>query len=403
MRLTVIAFAFFFLILQHPFITYPLSLYLLRRFKGAVPLNCAGASCDNSVDIVFCAYNEERSITQKIENCLALKEADPALEVRAYSDGSSDATAEILSAHMGQLDIVISNKRLGKSAGMNQLLARSNADIVIFTDANTTIDANAIAAVRRYFTDPQIGCVCGNLIYVNSGESTTASVGSAYWKLEQTIKKLETQTGSTMGADGALFAIRRELFREVPVDIIDDMFTSMSILCDGYRVVQADDFIAYERSVTHAKEEFTRKVRIACRAYNCHRILWPKLRRCGSLVVYKYISHKWLRWLSGMWLGLSALFFVLATVALGYWWLGLLAVLGAIAIIVSGKLGVWAVAKRLNEVLMSFIAATVGVYHSLRGERFQTWSVATTARASKSDGQDLTNSSSRMDAGHGHP
>ena len=372
----------FILLLQHPFITYPLSLRLIRHLRGSKPLRREAGDMSRTVDIVFCACNEERSIEQKIENCLSFKAADPNVQVRAYSDGSSDATAEILTRHAGEIDAIISNQRLGKSTGMNTLLNRSTADIIVFTDANTTLKSDAIEKVRAYFEDPEIGCVCGNLLYVNADESTTAGVGSLYWRLEQAIKLLETETGSTMGADGALFAIRRSLFQNVPAYIIDDMFTSLSTMCAGYRVVQSQDFIAYERSVTKTGEEFRRKVRIACRAFNCHRLLWPHIAQSGLLNVYKYVSHKWLRWLAGFWMGLAGACILALTLASQQPWLAVLGICCTVGVIYAGRRGVSSTAASLNEIAVSFIAATYGVWKSLRGERFQTWSVAATARPS---------------------
>jgi cellulose synthase/poly-beta-1,6-N-acetylglucosamine synthase-like glycosyltransferase len=266
---------------------------------------------------------------------------------------------------------------------MNALIARSTADIIVFTDANTTIDLKAVDAVRRYFDDPTIGCVCGNLQYINQGESATASVGSFYWRFEQVIKRIESETGSTMGADGALFAIRRKLFREVPVDIIDDMFTSMSILCDGYRVVQAYDFIAYERSVTHSGEEFKRKVRIACRAFNCHRLLWGRIKASGPLNLYKYISHKWLRWLAGLWIIAAGVTLLAGLMLAHLLWITLALVVVGIVFYFMVEYSQSRITRAIGEILRSFMATSLGVWKSLRGERFQTWAVAATARAAE--------------------
>src|SRR3546814_19638947 len=92
------------------------------------------------------------------------------------------------------------------------------------------------------------------------------------------IKALESRSGSTMGADGSIFAVRRRLYSPVPPDIIDDMFVSLSILCDGYHVVRDSAVVAYESATTHSGDEFRRKVRIACQAFTCHRLLRPRLR-----------------------------------------------------------------------------------------------------------------------------
>jgi len=161
----------------------------------------------------------------------------------------------------------------------------------LFTDANVRVDGDAIAAARRAFADPSVGCVCGHLVYVNPNESATASAGARYWSFDEWLKRLESDTGSCVGADGSLFAIRRELFTPVPADIIDDFFTSLSIWCSGWRVVISPELIAYERSASGSREEFRRKVRIACRAFNCHRLLWAQVVRLPAWDLYKYLSH----------------------------------------------------------------------------------------------------------------
>src|SRR3546814_2154807 len=103
---------------------------------------------------------------------------------------------------------------------MNTLVQAAEGDIVVFTDANVMVDPAALAALRRSFADPTVGCVCGQLVYTNPEEGATAAVGSFYWRLEERIKALESRSGSTMGADGSIFAVRRGLYRAVPPDII---------------------------------------------------------------------------------------------------------------------------------------------------------------------------------------
>jgi cellulose synthase/poly-beta-1,6-N-acetylglucosamine synthase-like glycosyltransferase len=264
---------------------------------------------------------------------------------------------------------------------MNALLARTDADIVIFTDANVLIDPAGAKRLGDYFDDPSVGCVCGHLVYGDSPESSqTADVGSAYWRLEEHVKRLESDTGSVMGADGALFAIRRGLYRPVREDVIDDMFTSISILCDGYRVVRAEDFCASEPPTTKSGEEFRRKVRIACRAFNAHRLLWKRLRKLDMLTLYKYVSHKLLRWYSGFNLAVAALFAWAALASL----IGLLWAFAIFAVTLGTLTFVYATGARpvrlTSEILLAFAATSLGVVKSLQGERFQTWTPPASTR-----------------------
>src|SRR5258708_32606825 len=117
------------------------------------------------------------------------------------------------------------------------------------------------------------------------------------------------ESGSMMGADGSVFAIRRSLHKPPPEHIIDDMYVSLMILCSGYRVIQASDALAYEESVVSAREEFRRKIRIACQAFNVHRLIWPQLRKLDGITLYKYVSHKLIRWFTIYFLGTAAVAF----------------------------------------------------------------------------------------------
>ena len=183
-----------------------------------------------------------------------------------------------------------------------------------------------------------------------------------------------------MGADGSLFAIRRELFQPPPDHIIDDMYVSFSILCEGYRVVQATDIRAYEESVTSTREEFLRKQRIACQALNAHRILWPALRQQEAFTVYKYVSHKYLRWLSIYFLAAADLCFVAGLFEAGWTSLAMWFLLFQAAVVVlGGRYGL-----KPFDTIWSFITALagagLGLWHSVRGHRFQTWTPAASIR-----------------------
>ena len=370
-----------FVIACHPFTTYPWSLALLRRLppkrrRAVSPptpdsLNCA---------VCVCAYNEERVIERKVQNLLALREYDPDLQSLVYVDAATDDTTDILRRYARDIDLCVGTERRGKTYGMNVLAARARASILVFSDANVMMDGECVCDFKRHFADPEIGCVNGSLVYTNGTASATASSGSYYWRFEEALKKLEMETGSMMGADGSVFAVRRSLHKPPPEHIIDDMYVSLMVLCSGYRVIQASDARAYEESVTSAKEELKRKVRIACQAFNVHRLIWPQLRQLDRLTLYKYVSHKLMRWFTIYLLGLSALAFEAAMVVAGYWHAAA-AVTGCAAIALM--LGFfWSVKPfaQMAQIVAAFAGTGVGVWRSLRGERYQTWNPATSIR-----------------------
>lgn len=370
------------LLAMHPFITYPLSLLLLRvvrpvRMRSQERSDPAQPT---SFAICMCAYNEEAVIAAKMRNLLALREREPGLQIHVYVDAATDATAQILREYQSEIHLHVSPERHGKTYGMNLLSAEANADILVFTDANVMLDMSCIADLRRYFADPLVGCVCGNLNYTNGTASVTASTGSMYWRFEEAVKRLEADTGNTIGADGSIFAVRRSLRRAPPDHIIDDMYVSLMVLVERHRVIQARDVRAYEESVTQSTEEFGRKVRIACQAFNVHRLMWPQLRKLGPLTRYKYISHKLLRWMSIYLVALSAASLLASLLLAGRPFM-------ALGVFILALLGCWLGHRGSVKLfaqgfdLLTALAGTgLGVWRSLRGERFQTWQPANSIR-----------------------
>jgi hypothetical protein len=227
-----------------------------------------------------------------------------------------------------------------------------------------------------------VGCVCGHLIYAAPTDANaTAGTGSLYWRMEERIKELESRVASVIGADGSIFAIPRRLHRPPPSDLIDDMFVSLSILCGGHRIVRAAGAVAHEAIVSRPAEEFHRKVRIACQAFNVHRALWPSLRRLPPLELYMYASHKMLRWLivyllaGGIICLLLSLLCAGAPLAAGVL-AGMMIAVAAIAFL----LPIAPLAKAAT-ILTAFFATGLGVLRSLAGERYQTWNPPGSARA----------------------
>jgi cellulose synthase/poly-beta-1,6-N-acetylglucosamine synthase-like glycosyltransferase len=365
----------------HPFVTYPWSLIVIQAIrpnKRRIPGSAPGAALECAVCV--CAYNEELVIQKKVENLLALRTRDPDLEILIYVDGAGDRTAEILQQYGSQIALFVSTERRGKTHGMNLLASKARAPILIFTDANVMMDMDSIRDFQRYFADPEVGCVSGTLIYTNDAASSTAASGSAYWRFEEAVKRLEMESGSMIGADGSLFAIRRSLHTPPPENIIDDLYVSLMILCRGYRVIQASDAFAYEQSVVSAREEFKRKVRIACQAFNVHRLLWPQLRKLDSLTLYKYVSHKLIRWFTVYLLAASLLAIDAAILISGHFGVAACLLLAVAAVVALGRFSSMKPFAQIAEVMSAFGGTGLGLLHSVRGKQYQTWTPAASIR-----------------------
>ncbi|MDO7844596.1 glycosyltransferase [Sphingomonas immobilis] len=357
------------LLFLHPYVTYPLSLRLFR----SVPIRFGDRNDLPTATLVFSAFNEEASMPEKIANLRAIREVVPNIQFKAYVDLSTDRTLELLQANSDLIDVHAAPERTGKALGMRRLVAHSDTEVMIFTDANVILDPATVPNLLRYFSDPAVGGVCGTLVYVNPGESATAEVNSLYWRLEEYIKKNEARSGSTMGADGSIFATRRAYYPEVPAHLLDDFIVSMSIVFAGLRLVSAPDVLAYEKLAEKSSDEFRRKRRIACRAYSSHRHLKPQLLRMAPINGYKYVSHRLIRWYGAALAALSGLFLVLATLQLaGPIWATALAILGvgAAGLLIYGGFGPL---SKMSEMGRAIWATMLGVMDAWRGKRYQTW------------------------------
>jgi glycosyltransferase involved in cell wall biosynthesis len=368
-----------------PFGPYQLTLMVARRLHRFPPLAARATANTKGLTETFaiclCVYNEREVIREKVEDLLRLRAAAAGdIQILVYVDCSDDGTTEILKAYDGQIDLVVSPGRRGKTFGMNLLVGRTTASIVMFTDANVLIQPDAIAVLRRYFADPSIGCVCSDLTYINPGDSATAQIGAGYWRMNEWSKSLETATGSVIGADGSLFAVRRALHRPVPKGLFDDIFVSLSVLLQGRRVVRAPELKAFETHTTEAGDEFRRKVRIACECMHVHFTLWPELRQLDAWNVYKYIGHRLLRWIGGYLFLLGGLLAMAAIwTAVGPFW--------AFGVPLAMSVGVWVSVLvgfgpglKLWNIWLAFAGNAVGVWRALRGQRSVTWNAPASAR-----------------------
>ncbi len=367
-----------FLAFIYPFLIYPSTLLLLR--KHGLPATSGVAPSSARVALLFCAYNEERVLPSKIQNIREIKKSCPDIEVRVYTDCCTDSTVSLLREAEDVLTVHEGRVRVGKAAGMRTLIDATQAEIVVFTDAAVTLEPESASRLVTYFNDPLIGTVAGTLHYTNTQDSQTARTGSLYWRLEETIKRLESETGSTMGASGQIFATRRSLYPNVPADLLDDMIASISPIFSGYRVITAPDVHAFQRATTDPGDEFRRKRRIACRAYNTHRYLRPQLRAMSMTDKFKYTSHKYIRWFSSAFL---LLWFVLMLAAIftlaGFMQAATVTIVSLVFLALLRRLNV-PIVSAVTEIVASIFATGLGVMEAIAGRTYQTWTPAKSRR-----------------------
>jgi len=285
------------------YIGYPLLLFLLARLM-------ARATKPNelflpSVTLLISAFNEESVIAEKIENALALDYPAELLEILIVSDCSDDDTDNIVRSYASHnVRLIRQQERLGKTAGLNLGVSQARGKFLVFSDANAMYQPDAVRQLVKHFAQPGVGYVVGNARYAEkAGQAASAESEGIYWKLESWLKQKESEFGSVVGGDGAIYAIRRELYSPLRPTDINDLLNPLQIIVRKYRGLYEPSAICYEDAGDSFEKEFRRKVRIISRSLNAVRraprvlLPWTQPRHWFALM-----SHKVLRWLAPVFL-----------------------------------------------------------------------------------------------------
>lgn len=357
---------------------YPLLLVVLSGLGARRPVR--KADTEPSVTLIVSAFNEASVIADKIRNSLALDYPREKIEIVVISDASDDGTDEIVGQFAAQgVRLLRMNDRGGKTLGLNAGVRSAKGDIVVFSDANAMYLPDAIRKMTRNFADPAVGAVVGESTYADA-EGGAQQSESLYWRYETGIKRLETQIGSTVGGDGAIYAIRRSLYRDMRADALSDFVNPMQIVMAGYRCIYEPEAQSVEEAAEGFDKEFRRKVRIVNRAWRATWTLPALLNplRFGWFSL-ELFSHKLLRWLMPLFLIAVLLLNVLLVerAPLYSWLLVLQLVFYALALagyLTRGR----PTQPRLIYVPYYFclvnIASARGIIEAYRGRTYTTWS-----------------------------
>jgi len=284
-------------LLVYVYAGYPL---LLAAIRWVSPRAVRQARTEPRVCLFIAANDEGLVMEAKLENSLAVDYPSHLLDIVVASDGSVDGTNAIVERFAPRVRLLPFYPRRGKITAINDGMASVHSDIVIFSDANTFLAPDAVHAVVRNFADPEVGAVSGDVALVGERAALGRSE-DLYYVYERWLQRAESEVGSMIGADGALYAIRRELFVPAPADtILDDLAIPMTIVRAGYRVVFEPDARAYEYGFESAREEFARKSRVIAGAVQFLRRADSDVPLGRSQVIVSLVSHKGLRWLSPM-------------------------------------------------------------------------------------------------------
>lgn len=364
-------------LLVYVYALYPLLVGILaKRFGKPV----SSDDVLRPVTIIVTAYNEAICIRAKLDNLAGLDYPRDLLQILVVSDGSSDATEQIASTYeLRPVRVLRIDGRLGKTACQNAAALAADNEILVFTDATTRLQTDAIRALVQKFADPKVGCVGGRLEYVSDVDNITGSGGEAYWNYETRLRVAESSLGSLIGVSGCLYAVRKGAYRPIDPGLISDFAIAMKIYELGLRTVLAPDACCYETTLEDAAHELSMRVRVGVRSLNA------LVRERRFLSPLKYGRFAWQLWSHKLLRYASPFFWIAALTAnavlISHGGVYLVIFIGQCAIIAAGVAGYLLHDRRRDlgmlvkpyYLVLTNLASLIAALRYLRGERMVVW------------------------------
>jgi cellulose synthase/poly-beta-1,6-N-acetylglucosamine synthase-like glycosyltransferase len=363
---------------------YPLLVCLVSLFRNR-PVRAGDHQ--PRVSFIIAAYNEASVIEPKLRNTLALEYPSDRLEVIVASDGSTDATNEIVRRFQPRgVKLIAGHPRRGKNGLLNHVIPLMQGEVIVISDANIELAPDAMEKLMRPLADPEVGGVWGNKIYRNPSSSAAGEGEALYLRYEKLLKSRESRIGSIVAGECSCLAFRREMFRELPLDIPDDFALSTNVVWNGKRMLYASDARSYEDTSPTDRDELRRKIRIIERGVRGFFRVLPLANpfRTGFYSV-SLITRQLLR-------RMVALFIVLMAVALPFlasrggtyrvmlWTAVLILLLAAAGSLARGRVRRVPFLYIPYYLVMVNIAALLGIGRCLFGYRSITWQPTSRAR-----------------------
>ena len=357
------------LTLAYAFAGYPLLVAFFGRRRESVPLS---GECPR-ISVLLSVYNEERVITAKIRNFLELDYPQDRIELLVVSDGSDDATETLVAqCPSPRVRLLRQPSRGGKTLAINRAAAEAAGDILVFTDANSMFRPDSMRRLAAPFASRDVGLVGGRSVYVDKDGRETP--GGLYRRYEEWIKEGESGLYSIVGADGAIYALRKELFEPLRPEYINDLLHPIQVVLRGKRAISEPSAVVVEAGEDGGGSELRRQTRIMAQSWLlCLRFMGDLMRAGRVGFLWQLFSHKILRWMT---LPLLAVLGASAIAGEGRGFFQVLALLGLAGLAVSawaGRRGRGGVAHAAWMFLVLHWAALLGLFRLARGERFVTW------------------------------
>lgn len=338
-----------------------------------------------TLSIIIAAYNEENWIESKIQNTLELMYPKNKMEIILVADGSTDSTVQkAKTIESEQLRVIYEPERRGKMAAVDRAVSFASGEILIFTDANTLINKDALIHISEAFLNPEIGMVAGEkrVLKQDLAEKGTENEG-LYWKYESWLKQLDSDTSSVIGAAGELFAIRKNLFETLPSDtLLDDFMLSVLVLKAGFKIKYVPQAYAVETSSLSVSEEWKRKVRIGAGGIQSTIRSFELANPFKyGIISYSYLIHRIARWtiapLATLIAIISGSFLILENWI--YWPISLSTILLTIITLIGIKNGLFqlpGVFRIVSYFLMMNFSVIAGWFRFLSGKQTVLWEKA---------------------------
>lgn len=363
--------------LFYTYVAYPMLLFIVSTFR---PRTVRVGHYQPTVSFIITAYNEELDLATKLENTLALDYPSELMDIIVASDCSTDRTDDIVRKYHGEgVRLVRLSERLGKTAAQNAAVAQAAGDIILFSDATSLYKSDVVQALVPNFADQTVGCVAGQLIYVDPSESGVGRGARSYWSYERFLKKHESRACSLIGASGCLYAVRRSAYAPLYHEACSDFIIATKMVEQGLRAVYEPAAVCTEETNRQADKELGMRVRVITQTFTDlwrHRAMMNPMR--SGFYAVELFSHKVMRYaVPFLLVTLFAASAALAPHSLFY-----AAVFMAQVLCYAAALGGWLLEREGVRVrlltlphyfVLANLAAVIASYEFLRGERYARW------------------------------